>query len=135
MEDNKAIVRRFNQEVIASWNEDSFNVLMNENFVNHSAPEGMDNGPQGMRYFFNEILRPAISDIKVTVHKQLAEGDWVTTRKTISGTHTGPLLNIPATGRLVSINVIDIVRLKDGKYLEHWGLTTLPELLAGLSTI
>lgn len=56
----------------------------------------------------------------------------VTTRKTISGTQTGQLLGVPATGKAVSIEVIDMVRVKDGKYFEHWGITTLPELLATL---
>jgi len=131
-ENNKAVVRRFNQEVIEQGNVDSFNALMDNTFINRSAPAGMDNGPQGMIWFFNDILRPAIPDLKVTIHHQVAEGDLVTTRKTISGTQTGLLLGVPATGRVISIEVIDMVRVKDGKYAEHWGITTLPELLATL---
>lgn len=133
IENNKAVVRRFNQEVIGQGNVDSFNALMDDGFVNGSAPAGMDNGPQGMIWFFNEILRPGMPDIQVIIHDQVAEGDMVTTRKTISGTQTGPLLGAPATGRSISIEVIDMVRVKDGKYLEHWGITTLPELLATLA--
>lgn len=133
IEDNKAVVRRFNQEVIEQGNVDSFNALIDDDFVNQSAPAGMDNGPQGMLYFFNEILRPAMPDMKVTIHQQVAEGDLVTTRKTISGTQTGALLGVPATGKEISINVIDIVRVKDGRYFEHCGITSLPELLAGLA--
>ena len=133
IENNKEIVRRFNREVIEQGNDDSFNELMDNSFVNRSAPAGMDNGPQGMIRFFNDILRPAIPDIKVTIHDQVAEGDMVTTRKTISGTHTGQLLGAPATGQVISIEVIDMVKVKDGKYAEHWGITTLPELLAALA--
>jgi predicted ester cyclase len=133
IEDNKAVVRRFNQEVIEQGNTDSFKVLMDPNFVNLSAPDGMDNGPQGMIGFFNDVLRPAMPDITVTIHDQVAEGDMVTTRKTISGKQTGQLLGVPATGREISIKVIDIVKVKDGKYIEHWGITTLPELLATLA--
>jgi predicted ester cyclase len=132
IENNKAVVRRFNQEVIEQGNVDSFNALMDVNFVNRSAPAGMDNGPQGMLWFLNQILRPAIPDLKVVIHQQVAEGDMVTTRKTISGKQTGQLLGAPATGREISIEVIDMVRVKDGKYFEHWGITTLPELLANL---
>jgi len=131
-EKNKAVVRRFNQEVIAEGNLESFSELMDERFVNRSAPEGMNNGPDGMIYFFNEILRPAMPDVRVTIHQQVVEGDLVTTRKTIGGTHTGTLLGIPATGRAISIDVIDIVRVKDGKYFEHWGITSLPEVLSQL---
>ena len=131
-EKNKAVVRRFNQEVIAEGNLESFSELMDERFVNRSAPEGMNNGPDGMIYFFNEILRPAMPDVRVTIHQQVVEGDLVTTRKTIGGTHTGTLLGIPATGREINIDVIDIVRVKDGKYFEHWGITSLPEVLLQL---
>lgn len=132
IENNKAVVRRFNHEVIERGNADSFKALMDDTFINRSAPAGMDNGPQGMIWFFNEVLRPAMPDIKVIIHDQVAEGDMISTRKTISGTQTGPLLGAPATGRVISIEVIDMVRIKDGKYIEHWGITTLPELLATL---
>jgi len=69
----------------------------------------------------------------VTIHDQIAEDDKVTTRKTISGVHTGTLMGVPATGRIVSISVIDIVRVEDGRYVEHWGVNTLPSVLAALS--
>lgn len=134
-ENNKAVVRRFNQEVIVEGNADSVNALMDKNFVNQSAPVGMDNGSQGMLYFFNEILRPALPDLHINIHQQVAEGDLVTTRKTISGTQTGEMFNIPPTGKAISIEVIDIVRVKDGKYFEHWGITSLTDVLAELKTI
>ncbi|MEJ0057667.1 MAG: ester cyclase [Bacteroidota bacterium] len=50
----------------------------------------------------------------------------VTTRKILSGTHTGDLLGAPASGKKIEIEVIDIVRLLDGRYAEHWGVNTLP---------
>jgi len=81
---------------------------------------------------FQNVLRPALSKLTVTIHDQIAEGDKVTTRKTISGVHTGTLLGIRATGREVSISVIDIVRVEDGRYAEHWGVNTLPNVLAEL---
>jgi len=133
LEQNKAVVRRFNKEVIEQGNPDSFAALMDDQFINHSAPAGMDNGPKGMQFFFETILRPAIPNVQVTIHDQVSEGDLVTTRKTISGTHTGELLGIAPTGREVSIDVIDMVRVKDGKYKDHWGITTLPSVIASLT--
>jgi predicted ester cyclase len=82
---------------------------------------------------FQNILRPALSNLSVTIHDQIAEADKVTTRKTISGVHTGTLVGIPATGRDVEIDVIDIVRVEDGRYAEHWGLNTLSNVLAQLA--
>ncbi|WP_395516739.1 ester cyclase [Pseudorhizobium flavum] len=130
---NKEVVRRFNIEVIQNGNEDEFRAMMAPDFINHAAPEGMPNGPESMWNTFQTVLRPALSDLTVTIHDQVAEGDKVTTRKTISGVHTGTLLGVPATGREIAISVIDIVRVQDGRYAEHWGLNTLSNILANLS--
>ncbi|MBX4929812.1 putative SnoaL-like aldol condensation-catalyzing enzyme [Rhizobium binae] len=131
--DCKEVVRRFNIEVIQNGSETEFHSLMAPHFVNHSAPQGMPNGPESMWHTFQNVLRPALSNLAVTIHDQIAEGDKVTTRKTISGVHTGTLLGVPATGRDVSIGAIDIVRIQDGKYAEHWGVNTLSNVLAALS--
>jgi predicted ester cyclase len=129
---NRAVVARFNKEVIERGDEAAFRELMAPDFVNRSAPPGMPNGPEGMIHTFNKILRPALPDLTVEIHDQVAEGDKVTTRKTIRGTHRGELLGVPATNRPVAIDVIDIVRVKDGRYVEHWGVSTLASVLAQL---
>lgn len=129
---NKTVVRRFNLEVIQDGNAQSFADLMAEDFVNHSAPEGAPKGPEGMWHTFQNVLRPALSGLTVVIHDQVAEDDRVTTRKTIQGVHTGVLMGIAPTQRAVSIDVIDIVRIKNGRYAEHWGVNTLPAVLASL---
>lgn len=129
---NKAVVARFNKEVIERGDEAAFRELMAPDFVNRSAHPGMPNGPEGMIHTFNKILRPALPDLTVEIHDQVAEGDKVTTRKTIRGTHRGELFGIPATNKPVAIDVIDIVRVKDGRYVEHWGVNTLANVLAQL---
>lgn len=129
---NKAIVSRFNKEVIEQGNEGAFRELMDPSFVNRTAPPGMPAGPDGMSFMFNRVLRPAFPDMKVEIHDQIAEGDKVTTRKTIRGTHRGELMGTAATNRSVAIEVIDVVRLRDGRYVEHWGINDLPSVLAQL---
>lgn len=81
---------------------------------------------------FENVLRPALDGLTVTIHDQLCDGDKVTTRKTIHGMHTGTLMGIAATGRPVAIDVIDIVHVRNGQYAEHWGVNTLPAVLASL---
>ena len=132
-DDNKEVVRRFNVECIQNGNEAEFHALMAPDLVNHSAPPGMSSGAEGMWNTFQNILRPSLSEMKVTIHDQIAEGDKVTTRKTISGVHSGTLMGIPATGHNVAISVIDIVRVENGRYAEHWGLNTLSSVLTALS--
>jgi predicted ester cyclase len=131
-EKNKAVVRRFNKEFIEQGNLESFKELMDENFINRTAMAGVNNGPEGMIQVLNNMLRPAFPDMTVTIHLQVAEGDLVTTRKAITGTHTGTFMGIAPTGRRITIDVIDIVRVKDGKYFEHWGINTIPVVAAQL---
>lgn len=123
--DVKAVVGRFNQAVIAGGDRAAFDALMAPGFVNRSAPRGSPSAAESMWNTFQNVLRPALAGLTVTVYDQLAEGDKVTTRKTISGTHVGALLGVEATGKPVSTDVIDIVRVQDGRYAEHWGITIL----------
>ena len=127
-EQNKAIVTRFNHEFIVQGNQDFFPELVADDLVNHSAPTGTPNGPDSMVYFIQHILRTGFPDIQVIIHDQIAEGDRVTTRKTFHATHTGEFMGIPASGKRVAIEVIDIIRLRDGKYVEHWGASNLAEV-------
>jgi predicted ester cyclase len=132
LQSNKATVLRFNREVIEQGDAAAFRELVAPDFVNRTAPPGIAPGPDGMLFMLNSILRPAFPDLKVEIHEQIAEGDKVTTRKTIRATHLGELQGILATHTPVTIEVIDIVRLKDGRYVEHWGINTLASLVAQL---
>ncbi len=126
------VVRRFNAEVIRDGSRTAFEALMAPNFINRSAPLGAPTDAEGMWNTFQNVLRPALSGLDVVIHDQVTEGDKVTTRKTIVGVHTGALMGVAATGKSVSIDVIDIVRVEDGRYAEHWGVNTLPAVLAQL---
>lgn len=128
----KQVVQRFNREVIEQGRRDAFEELMAPDFVNWSAPAGAPRDASGMWNTFEHLLRPALSDLRVDIHEQLCEGEKVATRKTLSGLHTGPMMGVAATGRSVSIDVIDIVAVRDGRYAEHWGVNTLGIVLAQL---
>ena len=131
LEKNKKVVIRFNKEVIEQGNLDTFKQLMDDNFINRTAPITA-NGADGMWNTFSNILRPAFPDLTVEIYEQIAEDDKVVTRKAIIGTHKGKLFDILPTGQRIKIDVIDIVRVKDGKYIEHWGINTLQMVLSEL---
>jgi steroid delta-isomerase-like uncharacterized protein len=132
-EQNKKTVIRFNKEFIETGNTDVFEELIAEDVVNHSAPPGSSTGADGMVHFLKNILRTGFPDLTVEILNQVAEDDLVTTRKVIRATHTGNFMGIPPTGRKVVINVIDMIRLSNGKYVEHWGMSNIPEVIAQLS--
>lgn len=131
---NKEIVRRFNIEVIQNTNENTFQELMHNDFINRSASSS-NNKKESMWNTFSNVLKRAFPDLRVIIHEQIAEGDLVTTRKTLTGTHQGQLMDIPATNSTVEIHVIDIVRIKDGKYYEHWGINDFEKVITDLKAI
>jgi steroid delta-isomerase-like uncharacterized protein len=118
-ERNKAVVRRFIEEVQNEKNWDSFDELNADDFINLSAPPGVPSDREGGKMFLSAFLN-AFPDCQVTVDDMIAEGDRVVTKKTFTGTHTAELNGIPPTGKRVSIQYVDILRLRDGKIIEHW---------------
>jgi predicted ester cyclase len=125
---NKAAVLRFNRDVLERGDEAAFRALVAPGFANRTAPPGVAPDADGMFAMVTRVLRTAFPDLAVEIHDMVAEGDRVTTRKTIRGTHRGALFGIPATNTKVAIDVIDVVRLEEGRYVEHWGMTTLGEV-------
>lgn len=132
-EQNKAIVTRINKEYIEGGNVQTVYEIFAEDFINQTAPPGSPQGPESIIYFFDHILRPAFPDLKVVIHDQIAEGDRVTTRKSFHATHKGEFFGVPATQKQVVIDVIDIIRLRAGKFMEHWGIMDTQGLMAQIT--
>lgn len=65
------------------------------------------------------MVTAAFPDNRHEVEEVIAEGDRVVLRCTLSGTHEGPFMGIPPTGRNIEVNEIHIYLLKDGKAVEH----------------
>jgi predicted ester cyclase len=130
---NKELVKRYNKEVIENGNMNVLHELAIPGFINYSAPAGMDNGLAGMAYFFTNILHAAFSNISVAVHDMVAEGNKVVTRKTITGTHTGTLMELLPTGRAITLSVIDIITVEEGKLTSHWGENNFMAVVQSLS--
>jgi predicted ester cyclase len=118
-ERNKEVVRRFVDEYQTGASESAFAELMHLEILDHSRPPGIAPGADGVRQQFDGF-RAAFPDFRATILDQIAEGDKVVTRKVFHGTHEGDLWGIPPTGREVEIHVIDIVRVEDGRIVEHW---------------
>jgi predicted SnoaL-like aldol condensation-catalyzing enzyme len=72
---NKAVVVRFNKEVIEGGDEQAFQELMAPDFVNATAAPGSSKGADGMIQTFQRVLRPAFPDLQVEIHDQMAEGN------------------------------------------------------------
>ena len=118
IEENKALVRRFVDEGQSAGNIDAIDELCSPEFVNHSAPSGMPPNREGVKQV-TAMFRQAFPDSYFTVEDMIAEGDKVATHKTFHGTHEGEFMGMPPTGRRVSMELIDIVRIFEGRVVEH----------------
>lgn len=119
-EENKAVIRRFLEEVFSAGNLELVDELFATAYVLHNpSVSGEVRGPEGMKQYVN-MYRNAFPDTRFTVEDQIAEGDEVVTRWTFRGTHQGELMGIPPTGKRVTITGIAINRLSGGKIEEQW---------------
>jgi len=120
-EENKALFRRTYEEILNAGDFSVADELVAPDFINHEAPPGRDRGPESMRGLAG-MLRTAFPDLRFTIEELVAEGDMVAGRLTMSGTHEGPLMGMPPTGRPVRQDHMHFVRFEGGKAVEHWGV-------------
>lgn len=133
-EDNIALVRRYLDEVVHTGKMGADSSLLATDHVAHNAgsppAQGQDVWKQGA-----VALYSAFPDIHVTFEDEMAMGDKVVIRWTVRATHTGALMNIPATGKPVTWTGITIVRVADGKIVEQWQEVDLLGLMQQLGVI
>lgn len=133
-QENKAIVRRLVEEAQERGNLQVIDELLSPDFVDHSAWPGIPATREGVKQIFG-MFHTALADLQVIVHDQIAEDDRVATRKTLRGTHAGTWLGVPPSGNAIAIEVIDILRLKDGRITDHWNLVDQHGLLQQLGLV
>jgi predicted ester cyclase len=126
---NKAIVLRFNREVMQNGNIEAVHEIISPDFINHTAPPGTARGPQGIIDFTINMMHKALTDVSVQIHDQVIENDKVVTRKTIYGTQVGTFMGVAPSGEQVAINIIDIITLKNGQYTEHWSIRDIQDMI------
>ncbi len=132
-EANKAAVRGYIDEVMNKGQGDvsKFDKYVQPDAILHNAypATGSDINAWKDRV---RMFAAAFSDMHVTIHDQIAEGDKVVTRTVWSGTHSGTFRGIPATGLRVSADEIQITRMRDGRVAERWSLLDVPSVLKQL---
>ncbi len=119
VEQNKALDRRWYEEVWNQGNVASYEELASPDLVAHGTPPGITPDFEGIKQAIS-IHRTGYPDMHFEIEDQLAEGDKVATRSTLTGTHRGEWVGIPPTGKRVSIEVITIQRWWGGKMVEAW---------------
>ncbi len=114
-----ALQERFG-EAVMSGNLDAFDEILTPNFVDHDPAPTQGPGPAGLESFFKE-QRTAFRDLKVTPVHAVPTDDHLAIAYTIEGTHNGPLMGIPPTGKRIKVRGMQIARYENGKIAERWG--------------
>ncbi len=131
--ENKALVRRYWDEVVNAGNLNVIDELYAPDYVLH-APEGDVYGPESVRQQLDDY-RSAFPDLRADVMDEVAEGDKVVQRVVARGTHRGELFGVPATGVPVTIAGIVISRVAAGKIAEEWEVIDLLDVLRQMGAI
>ena len=132
--DPAASMRRF-YEVINSGEIDGFIDLLADDFIEHEQMPGMPTGRDGTRQLFT-MIAAAFPDMNWAPEDILVDGDKAVARTRFSGTNDGEFMGMPATGKSVSAQLIDIVRFgDDGVAREHWGVFDMMALMTQLGAL
>jgi steroid delta-isomerase-like uncharacterized protein len=132
-ETNKAMLRRFFDDVVNKQNVAMLSDIVTADYVNHNLPAPAP-GPEGMSQAMSTFFS-GFPDLKVTIHDMIAEGNEVSSRGTWSGTHRGAFMGVAATGKQVAVDFIDIWRVANGKFVENWVQMDLLGLMQQLGVV
>ncbi|HLJ36383.1 MAG TPA: ester cyclase [Ktedonobacteraceae bacterium] len=132
-ETNKAIAHRWYEEVFNTGNLALISELFAPNFVDHDPSNPLP-GLEGVGQLVS-MYRGAFPNLHLTIEDELSEGEKLVTRFVARGTHNGPLMGIPPTGKQTVVTGIDILRFENGKIVEHWGNQDLLGMMQQIGAI
>src|SRR6478609_12120416 len=106
--------------------------FVGETYRNHNA--FVADGREANRQFWHAFFT-ALPDVTVTKEDSVIAGDRVVGRYVYRGTHTGDFMGIPASGKPVEMRTIDIWRIEDGMFVEHWDELNLMEMFQQMGAL
>jgi steroid delta-isomerase-like uncharacterized protein len=117
--DNRAIVRRFIEEIFVEGRKATVDELLADDFVAHTWPSPTGNPRTDLKAAIDRAAA-GLSDPRFTIDDLIAEGDQVAARLTTAATQTGEFMGMPPSNKRYEIEEIHWFRLRNGKVVEHW---------------
>lgn len=118
LDENKALVRRFIDEIFVQGRAEAVDELLADDFVSHTWRSTGD-GRADLRRAM-ERLSTVLAGARFTIEDMIAEGDRVVARVTAEATQVGEFMGLPPSGRTYRIGEIHIFRIRGGRVVEHW---------------
>lgn len=132
--DHAATMRRV-YELINAGDIDGFGEHLAADFVEHEETPGLEPTKEGVMQFFH-MYKAAFPDLRMDAQDVIVSGDKAVARVRATGTHQGEFFGMPATGRSVDVQLIDIIRFgDDGLAREHWGVFDALAMMQQLGAI
>jgi steroid delta-isomerase-like uncharacterized protein len=133
IDQNKSLYRRFIQTLFNEGRLDQLDEFISPAFVVRAAPPGTPEGPAAVQHSVT-LFRTAFPDLKITIEELIGEGDKVSARATLRGTHQAPIFGIPATGKTVTVTGLTMIHLADGQIVESLVRNDVPGLMRQLKS-
>lgn len=122
-------------DLINAGDIEGFGALLADDFVEHEELPGLEPSKEGVIALFH-MWRAAFPDMRMDVQDVLADGDKVAFRVRATGTHEGEFMGVPATGRRIDVQLVDILRFgDDGLAHEHWGVFDTMAMMQQLGVV
>jgi predicted ester cyclase len=119
---DKQTLRRIPLEAFNENKVEIVDEVLAADFVEHrSMPPGVPQGRDGLKVLIKG-LKAAFPDLRYTMIHQVAEGDMVVQHMSASGTMKGEFAGMKPTGKSATWDEVHVVRMKDGKAVEHWAV-------------
>lgn len=123
-EENKALVRRYYEDIVSTGRIEEVPRFISPDYVEVHDNCRFAIGLEGAQEHIRGVRR-TYPDLRLTVEQQVAEGEWVVTRITMRGTHSGEWEGIRPTGKAVEVTAVNIDRVVEGRIVEHGGAANL----------
>lgn len=130
---NKAVATRF-YDIFNAGNFDAYGQIVATDFIDHDPAPGQPQGLEGLKVALAGF-KVAFPDLKIAPQDVIAEGDRVVVRSLSKGTNTGSFAGIPASGKPVTLESIDIDRIVGGKIVEVWHIEDLFGVLIQIGAV
>ena len=132
--DHAATARRL-YDLLSAGDVDGFAEHLADDFVEHEQTPGLAPGKAGVKAFFRMQLA-AFPDLHMDVEDVFASGAKVVARVRYTGTHRGEFMGMPATGKRVDVQLIDMFLFgDDGLVREHWGVIDALAMMQQLGAV
>jgi predicted ester cyclase len=132
-EEIKALVRRIPEEALNKGDLTVFDEVCSPDFVTH-FPGQPDQGVEAVKAMVKEG-RTAFPDMRYTIDDEILEGDKLVQLATVHGTNTGTFMGLPPTGKSATWKEVHIVRVANGKIVEHTGIVDEAGMMRQLGLI